>query len=68
MTLDFLRPITSLARSRSRRPLPPVGWGPMPSPREIEGLRLLRDDQIRWYVSQHGQAFLRRELERRARR
>lgn len=62
MTLDFLRPITALFRR------PPVNCWPLPSPRELEALRMLRDDQLRWYVSQHGQAFLRRELARRTRR
>jgi len=62
MTLDFLRPITELVIRRRRST-----WAGLPVPplREIEALRMLRDDQLRWYISQHGQAFLRRELERR---
>jgi hypothetical protein len=62
MTLDFLRPLLTW-----RNPAPSTGGMP-PSPRDMEELRLLRDDQLRWYVSQHGQFFLRRELQRRARR
>lgn len=63
MTLDFLRPLLALRWDR-RWPSP----GGSPSPRDIESLRLLRDDQLRWYISQHGQACLRRELQRRTRR
>lgn len=59
MTLDFLRPL--LTFRTAKRPAP----GGMPSPRDLRELRQLSDHQLRWYLSQHGQEFMRIELRRR---
>lgn len=61
MTLDFLRPLLTIGHRRRHSP---TGI-PDPSPQHWRELRALRDDQLRWYLSQHGQAHLRHELQRR---
>ena len=59
MTLDFLRPLLTF-RTAKRPPS-----GAMPSPQDLRELRQLNDPQLRWYLSQHGQEFMRIELRRR---